>query len=168
MYHIVRERLYAKKNYFYIYHAIFQHLNCISCLVLVRNTSVVLIQYDCHKLITRDPTSKQLVLAFQLDPLINVWKFIDCHLNVDTCKLIPVLLSCSSKTINKLVPCNVGNIEVEINYLTTERPALLLKRLHISLNKLNAWGISLLAEIILLLRIEDLIIGNVRLICHYY
>ena len=139
-------------------------------LSICRNTSVVLLQYDCHKLIAHDPTSKQLALAFQLDPLINVWKFIDCYLSVGTCKLIPVLLSNSSKQIDKLVSCNVGNIEMEMfyYYMTTERPALVLKRLHISLSKLNIWGMSMLAKILVLLHVKELIVGNVQVIFHYY
>ena len=135
-------------------------LNIMLC--VCRNTSVVLLTSDT--LVAHNPTNQQLAQAFQLEPSVLFWKFLDCQLNANTCKLIIVMLNSSKQKAElELNGCDIGNIVVEIlyNFVITERPALFFKRLCISTNKLTVSGISMLAELLLLLHIEELIINGI-------
>ena len=97
------------------------------------HASVVVVTKDIMAVC--NPTSKQLAMAHQLEPLVTTWKFFRCKLNADTYKQV-IMLLIHTKLLNELkfVSCNLGNTVIEMlcKEIAAEDPTLIVHRLHFS------------------------------------
>ena len=97
------------------------------------HASVVVVTKDTMAVC--NPTSKQLAMAYQLEPSVTVWKFFCCKLHANTFKQIVQLLI-YAKQLNKLkfVGCSFGNLEFEMfyNQFVKEQPTAIIQELYSS------------------------------------
>jgi len=133
--------------------------NMIDFMSLCKNNSFVLIaKYD---LMVHNPTNKQLVLAHQLEPSINAWKFFECQISADTFCLIVQMLISTTKTWKSLgfISCSLGYLECEIiqDYFTVLQSLPTVKKINFSTASSIA---SNFVEIVLTWRIEGLIFSD--------
>ena len=151
------------KKYFFTVNVLSPNL--IFFLSFCVNNSIVLVAKD--NLIVHNPTNKQLVLALQVEPSINVWKFLKCKLSADTFYMILYILVTTDKTWLELnfIDCELGDIECEVvcNYLDMLKPTSLIRRLNFSRVTLPSSitsDSSTLARILIIWDIEKLIFSD--------
>ena len=120
--------------------------------------SILLVTKDI--LIGCKPTTEQIMLALQMEPLVNVLKLYDCQGNFEFFDQIIAILGAASKSWAELdlSNCSIGEVECEILYrnLKAENFLSTVKTLKISLAKLTLSVLPKLIHIILMWKVKDI------------
>ena len=126
------------------------------------NMSLVLVTQDT--IITRNPTNKQLISAFCLEPSITIWKLLYCQLDFDVYYQIIAILTSFSRRWDEIQVhgCDIGNTEFEIlyKYLTMKNTVSEINKLSISLTKMTLSAVPLFVNILFMQNIQELIINR--------
>ena len=131
-----------------------------SLILLCPNTSVVLITNNT--LVLHNPTTKNLALAIQLQPSINVWKFLACELSAECFYLILCILATTDKKWAELdfIDCNITQLHFEVayEYLKSLKAISIIQRLTFSKGKVPSSVPATFLEILILMNVTELII----------
>ena len=134
------------------------------------NMSLVLVTQDT--IITRNPTTKQLISAFYLEPSISTWKLLYCQLDFDVfCQIIAILTTFSRRWNEiQVYGCDIGSTEFEILYknLAKKDSVSEINKLDVSLTKMTLSNVPLLVNIIFRWNIQELIINRSDCLVHDY
>ena len=126
------------------------------------NMSLVLVTQDT--IITRNPTNRQLISAFCLEPSISIWKLLYCQLDFDVYYQIVAILTSFSRRWDEIQVhgCDIGNTEFEIlyKYLAMKNTVSEINKLSISLTKMTLSAVPLFVNILFMQNIQELIINR--------
>ena len=107
------------------------------------------------------PTTKQIMLALQLEPSINILKLHGCQGNFDISNQIVLTLATTAKkwTELDLTNCSIGEVECEnlYRYLITNTCLSTLNTLKLSLEELTISILPKFINTILMWKVQDLI-----------
>jgi len=124
-------------------------------------TSVLLVTENV--MIGHNPTTKQIALAFQLEPSITVWKLPNCQVTADVFYQLTSQLTATPTNWTELnfEGCNITDIECESihQHLRHNRCQAYVKTLRISLNKLTS-SLCTIIEIILYWKVQFFFINE--------
>ena len=120
-----------------------------------------------HNLAVHNPTNKQLALALQLEPSMNVWRFLRCKLSADTFFMIIQILVTTYNSWNELdfIEChpNITEFEMVSDCFCTLKNLSVARKLNFSLSTLTSSSASVLKRIITIWKVEQLIISDEQL-----
>ena len=119
-----------------------------------------------NKMFASNPTTKQIALAFQLQPLIDVLKLLHCRRNFDCFNQIIAMLTTTQNGWTELdfMNCKLGEIEYEIlqKYLKINKQNSTIKKLKVSSKQLTKLLVTKFIEIILMWKIQQLIFYEIN------
>jgi len=149
---------------------LFIHGNCATStdnvnalMSICRSSSVILLDNDAFSLVVQNPTTKQLALAFQLQPFITSWKFWNCMLRPETFYLVLDLLFIAANSCTELsfIDCGIAetNCEIVCEFLLTSKYVSNIIRKLIFHSKMSVPFFTYkFVALILKLNIEELVI----------
>ena len=110
-----------------------------------------------------NPTKKQIALALQLEPSINVLKLLQCQENFDCFNQIIAMLTTMQSNWTELdfMNCKLGVIEYEFLQRHLKNKNLTMKMLKVSSNQLTKPIIPKFIEIILMCKIQHLLFYDI-------
>ena len=145
------------------------------------NALVKIVTQDCHltssvvvtngMMIGHNPTTKQIALAFQLEPSITVWKLPNCQVTADVFYQIISWLTTLPSIELDFKECNITDTGCEIfyQYLKLVNSPLPVKTLVIPTHQLTTSIISNLIEIVIIWKVQKLCIFNAhRFFCNCF
>ena len=128
------------------------------------NCSTVLVTKN--KMFASNPTTKQIPLAFQLQPSIDVLKLLHCRGNFDCFNQIITMLTTTQNSWTELnfMNCELGEIEYDIlqKHLKINKQNSTIKKLKVSSKQLTKLLVPKFIETILMWKIQQLIFYEIN------
>ena len=163
-------------KYIFALQEVFLHSTCVcrketlcSLLSTIPISSAVVVANDT--MVLRNPTSKQLSLALQLEPSVTVCVLLKCKLKMDTFYMFLCMLAASN--INwlevDLKHSIIRNVEYQVTneYLKVVKSISSIRILNFSAMNLTSSITSTISEIVLKWNIEEVIIYNCDSFLHF-
>ena len=110
-----------------------------------------------------NPTTKQIALALQLEPSINVLKLLKCQENFDCFNQIITMLTIMQNNWTELdfMNCKLGEIDYEFLQRHLKNRNSIIKMLKVSSNQLTKPLISKFIEIIIMWKVQHLLFYDI-------
>ena len=132
--------------------------NITALLPCCKGNSIVIVAQD--NLVVHNPTDKQLALALQVEPSINVWRCLKCKSAADSFNKIMEVLATANKCWNQLdfIECDLKMLESEVvgDWLNEFKPLSTVKKIKLSMCLINCFSKSTLLKIAAIWQIEQL------------
>ena len=146
---------------------LFLHTDCsssVECLnaSVLKAPKISVVFVGSSTLVVHNPTSKQLALAVQLEPSVNVWKFLACQLNADLFLTISFILVVTNKMWVELEfpDCDIRHLHCDIvhEHFTIFNSISRVTKLNLSSCNLPLSASFAFVDILVLLNVKELII----------